>query len=338
MFKNSGNKIRLQQFLKKEFRLLARQCPTIRFVYSLRSNCWDLSAENEDAQIKEFQCYHIEADTILLYIYSQLRKNGINDVVAIDAEDTDVIVLAAYVALQINGDLGIKKKRDIFDCKSLCSKEVAEIIVPLHIHTGADAVLGFYGHGKKSIFQSVVKSEEACELLTCLGKVIPVTEATLERMALFTIKYVYGDKDSTIFAEARALKWNNMKKKSTQKIPPDRQSHDSKVKGANYQVYILHRYDKPEAPPTPLEHGWELVEGKSQPLQYISAPLPKNIDDVFTKKHCKQRSAEFDSEGKMTLTQKVIAGKKNLMIGHKHCHIWSTKRIFLTLFSKHELA
>ena len=121
-------------------------------------------------------------------------------------------MLAAYVAHQINGDLGIKKKGDIFGCKSLCSKEVAEIIVPLHIHTGADAVLGFYGHGKKSIFQSVVKSEEACELLTCLGKVIPVTEATLERMALFTIKYVYGDKDSTTFAEARTLKWNKMKK------------------------------------------------------------------------------------------------------------------------------
>ena len=46
------------------------------------------------------------------------------------------------------------------------------------------------------------------------------------------------------------------------------------------------------------QHHQELVEGKCQPLQYISAPLPKNIDDMFTKEHCKQRSAEFDSEGK----------------------------------------
>ena len=195
-------------------------------------------------------------------------------------------MLAAYVANQINGDLGIKKKEDILDCKSLCSKEVAEIIVPLHIHTRADAVSGFYGRGKKLIFQSVVKSEEACELLTCLGKVIPVTEATLERMALFTIKYVYGDKDSTTFAEARARNCNKMKKKSTQRIAPDRESHNLKVKRANYQVYILHRYNKPEAPPTPLEHGWEFVEGKCQPLRYISAPLPNNIYDMFTKEHC----------------------------------------------------
>ena len=96
-----------------------------------------------------------------------------------------------------------------------------------------------------------MKSEEVCELLTGLGKVIPVTEATLETMALFTIKYVYGDKDSTTFAEAHALKWNKMKKTSTQRIPPDRESHSLKVKRANYQVYKLHRYGKPEAPPTP---------------------------------------------------------------------------------------
>ena len=157
---------------------------------------------------------------------------------------------------------------------------------------------------RNQIFRSVVKSEEACELLTCLGKVIPVTEATLERMVLFTIKYVYGDKDSTTFAEARALKWNKMKKKSTQRIPPDLESDNLKLKRANYQVYILHHYDKPEAPPTLLERGWELVEGKCQPLQYISAPLPENIDDMFTKEHCKQRSAEFDSEGESDIDSK----------------------------------
>ena len=43
-------------------------------------------------------------------------------------------------------------------------------------------------------------------------------------------------------------------------------------------------------------------------------------------------------KGKVTLTQRVIAVKKNLMTGHKYCHIWSTKRIFLTFFSEHELA
>ena len=54
MFKNSGNKIRLQQFLKKEFRLPARQCPTIRFVYSLRSNRWIYLPKTKMLRSKNF--------------------------------------------------------------------------------------------------------------------------------------------------------------------------------------------------------------------------------------------------------------------------------------------
>ncbi len=60
-------------------------------------------SEPNDMEMKEFRCQHMEADTILLYIYSQLRESGVEDAVVIDAEDTDVMVLAAYVAHQIKG-------------------------------------------------------------------------------------------------------------------------------------------------------------------------------------------------------------------------------------------
>ena len=52
----------------------------------------------------------MEADTILFYIYSQLRKYGIEDAVVIYAEDTDVVVLAAYVAYHVKGNLYLKRK------------------------------------------------------------------------------------------------------------------------------------------------------------------------------------------------------------------------------------
>ena len=128
MFTNPGNKIRLQEFLRNEFKMLAHQYKEIKFIYSLRDRCWDLSSEG-DVHLNEFQCSHIEADTILLYIYSQLRKNGVQDDVVLDAEDTDVVILAAYVSHQLEGVLGIKRKREIFNCKELCCKRVAEIIV-----------------------------------------------------------------------------------------------------------------------------------------------------------------------------------------------------------------
>ena len=67
MFKNPGNKIRLQQFLKTEKNL---QHPEKSFMYSVRDRCWDLK---NDVEMEEFTCQHMEADTILLYIYSQLR-------------------------------------------------------------------------------------------------------------------------------------------------------------------------------------------------------------------------------------------------------------------------
>ena len=46
---------------------------------------------------------------------------GVTDTVVIDAEDTNVVVLAAKVAHEISGNLGIKRKKKIMDCKKFCS-------------------------------------------------------------------------------------------------------------------------------------------------------------------------------------------------------------------------
>ena len=97
-------------------------------------HCWNLK---NDVEIEEFKCNHMEEDTILLYIYSQ-----------------HVMVLVAYVAHQIVGTLYTKSKRAIYDCKTLCRAEVADVFVPFYIHTGTDVVCNFYGHGKQSIFDS----------------------------------------------------------------------------------------------------------------------------------------------------------------------------------------
>ena len=51
---------------------------------------------------------NIEAGTIIFFIYSEIRKSGILDPVVIDAEDTDVVVLSAFVAHNTDGILAIK--------------------------------------------------------------------------------------------------------------------------------------------------------------------------------------------------------------------------------------
>ena len=55
--------------------------------------------------------------TILFYINVQLQKYGIEKAIVIDAEDTYVSVLAAYVAHQVEENLHRKRKRVIYDWK-----------------------------------------------------------------------------------------------------------------------------------------------------------------------------------------------------------------------------
>ena len=229
---------------------------------------------DENPELKELECHHIEADTIIFYLYSQIRKKDAVTPVVIDAEDTDVLVLAAHVAHKVNGTLGLKRKKEIYDCKQLFTEEVSKIIVPLHIH---DAISGFFAHGKKSVMEKTVKSLDAMQLLKDVGKSLPVTPEVMENLSIFTIRYVYGDRKSTTLAEARAVKWEKMKDKSTRSIPPDQDSHDLKAKRVNYQANILINFDKPDHPPSPVNHGWTLENGKCQPLRYTKAPLPERF-------------------------------------------------------------
>lgn len=73
LFSNPRNKQRLQKFLKDEFTKLAKNHREIDFVYSIRQNCWNISSRE---RMEGFECSHIEADTILFFIYSQIRKAG----------------------------------------------------------------------------------------------------------------------------------------------------------------------------------------------------------------------------------------------------------------------
>ena len=96
-------------------------------------------------------------------------------------------------------------------------------------------------------------------------------------MRTFTIRHVYNDKTSETLAEARASKWRVMKRKSTLRIPPDEDSHMMKVKRANYQVYVLKNFAEPDAPPSPLDHGWCIQDGKCVPLRYSKPARPTHL-------------------------------------------------------------
>ena len=62
--------------------------------------------------------------------------------------------------------LGLKKKKAVFNCKELCPAEMEKVIIPLHVHTGAEVVSGFFQQGKIFVWRKVEKSlQEAISLL-----------------------------------------------------------------------------------------------------------------------------------------------------------------------------
>ena len=78
-------------------------------------------------------------------MYSQIRKSGVQTTVVIDAEDTDVLVLAAYVANTVD--------------RILTNQTQAEY------------------HWKTTLFDKGTSSDDAHSFLSSIGKTLPVTQA-----------------------------------------------------------------------------------------------------------------------------------------------------------------
>ncbi|XP_022252218.1 uncharacterized protein LOC106468191 [Limulus polyphemus] len=154
----------------------------IGVICSFGLHCWNLSS---NTTIVEYECEHMEADASVFFIYSQMCKAGIQIPVIIDAVDPDVVVLAAYVAHRTQGILAIKYKKSFIDCKALYSKEVADIVILLHIHSGSETTTALLGHGKKTVFMRASTSAEARTFLRQVGANIPGTQQVLDDVAMY---------------------------------------------------------------------------------------------------------------------------------------------------------
>jgi hypothetical protein len=276
ILKSDYNKSRIQGFIKESLARRSR-AEGVRVLYSLET-CVDLA---DNSEIPELSCSQAEADTIMLSIYYYLRTS-LNDTkpVVIDSEDADVYVQAAYVAHKLPGELKIyrKSEENVFvDCKSLCSNQMAEIIIPLHVMTGCDSNSAFFGHGKKTIFNKVQESEEARNLLKSCGKSINLTKSTTDRLIKFVLKYVYNDSKSQDTTEARVKKWKSYKKrKSLARLAPDRDSLLQHIRRGNYLAYIQLNYSL-RCHPSPIDNGWKLINGKCYAERHTDSNLPREI-------------------------------------------------------------
>ncbi len=260
-------------------------------VYSVGLQCTNLSTQEP---MQNYCFDQSEADTILFCTYALLRESGCSDPVVIDAADTDAYVSAAVISKQLPGMLLIKRKEGLVCCCDLVTDEMADCIVQLHCMTGCDANSGFYGKGKMSLYAKVAKSHVARRQLMRCGDDLAMNEEVIEELFQFTRDVVYGDKKSTSMAEARAVKWKSMKKKSFISLPPDEDSLRQHCIRANYLAYLVRNHSLKNHP-SPLGHGWELVGGHCRPIRHTRPALPVNIPAPGLAEN--SENVESESEG-----------------------------------------
>ena len=264
---NSKNKVRLQKLVKEQ---LKKQLGQVRgnVIYCEGEMSTNLGTgmPNGDYVFK-----HPEADTMLLSAYAELRAKECTETVVLDSEDTDVYVQATYVSQQLQGNLLIKRKHAFINCRAMLPQEVADIIIPLHVITGSDHTSGFYGHGKKKVLQKVMTDPEARELLARVGENLELEDEVRSEMKAFVLSIIYAESADATCGQARASKWHKLKRKSTICLPPDDDSLNLHVERTNYIAYCQLHYNLPEHP-SPIGHGWELMNGKCRPVRH-SPPL-----------------------------------------------------------------
>jgi hypothetical protein len=86
-------------------------------------------------------------------------------------------------------------------------------------------------------------------------------------MVKFTIRYIYGDN----------------------------------VTRVNYQVHVLLGHDKPDAPPSPTDPGWLVLDNRCVPIRHIKPALPARFSDIvstgsFATGYTSSSDSEYDDD------------------------------------------
>ena len=124
----------------------------------------------------------------------------------------------------------------------------------LHYMIGCDAYSGFFGKGKKLMYDQVAKNPVARRQLSWCGESLDLEEVEVEQLFEFTRHVIYDDNKRSIIAEARVAKWKRINNKSFICLPPDADSQRQHCLRANYLAYLM------------CHHGWELVGDRCRPV------------------------------------------------------------------------
>ena len=116
-------------------------------------------------EILDFKCSQFEADTIMFSIYYNIHSTDKDTMVVTDATDADCYAQATTISKNIQGPFALKRKGQLLLCYELCPPNLTEIVVQFYTMTGCSSNTGFYGHGKKSIYDKISRVSHLRDLI-----------------------------------------------------------------------------------------------------------------------------------------------------------------------------
>ena len=154
----------------------------------------------------------------------------------------------------------------------------------------------------KKVLERVISDPEARELLGRIGESIELEDSIRADMKTFVLSCIYGESAGSTCGQARASNWQQMKKKSTIRLPPDDDPLNLHVERTNYTYYCQLHYSLFDHSST-IGHGWELVNGKCRPVRYSRSPLPQQLTlPDFSEES--ETNSEMSKSGNLTDSEK----------------------------------
>ena len=158
----------------------------------------------------------------------------------------------------------------------IVNEEMAASIIPMHVLTGCHHNSGFYGVGKKLIADPLQSFQEAHSLLEACGSQLPVPQKVLRDLEQFVIQYVYSGWKNTTLADAKAAKWRTQNK-------------------TTITLAYLQKHYELQNYPSPISHGWHLVDCLCLPIYHTHRPLLPSISMSISEQSEEDRNSEYDS-------------------------------------------
>ncbi|XP_071812536.1 uncharacterized protein [Apostichopus japonicus] len=267
--------------------------------------CHLITASNGTTNIQEvpeLHCTHEEADTRMLLHAKYASDMGSKDIV-IKSPDTDVFIIGIAMSPKLESsklyfNTGKEEKNRTISLQAIqldLGEETTKVMIGLHCFTGCDSTSSFYGKGKTRPLKLILDNERYRQAFQALGEAFTLTDDVISTLEDFVCK-LYNMQEHSSVNDARYALFS-MATRQEDIMPPNRDALLKHSQRANYQAAIWKRgFESHPDIPSPVGHGWKLVEGNLAIDWMDLQPAQQSIMEL-TRCTCNKSKCQGTDEG-----------------------------------------